>query len=77
MTKKRSKHCDNLENAKQIPLVLPDYIPPLDGTVSRDNVPHDFEYMLITAYLPKGIHVVGPQLRLIPTLKIIDFSLRD
>jgi hypothetical protein len=33
--------------------------------------------MLITAYLPKGIHVVGPQLGLIPTLKINDFNLGD
>jgi hypothetical protein len=45
--------------------------------VSRDSVPHDFEYTLITAYLPKGIHVVGPQLGLIPALKISDFNLGD
>jgi hypothetical protein len=62
---------------KQIPSVLPDYIPPLAGVVSRDNVPREFEYMLIIAYLPKGIHAVEPQLGLIPTLKIIDFNLGD
>jgi hypothetical protein len=54
-TEKRSKHRDDLANAKQIPSVLPDYIPPLTGMVNRDSVPRDFEYTLITAYLPKGI----------------------
>jgi hypothetical protein len=49
----------------------------MDGEVSRDNVPHDFEYMLITMYLPKGIREVGLQLGLIPDLKIIDFNLGD
>jgi hypothetical protein len=33
--------------------------------------------MLITAYLLKGIHTVGLQLGLIPTLKISDFNLGD
>jgi hypothetical protein len=64
-------------NAKLIPSVLPDYIPPLAGVVSHDNVPRDFEYTLITAYLPKGIRAVGPQLGLIPDLKISDFNLGD
>jgi hypothetical protein len=59
VTEKRRKHCDDLENAKQIPSVFPNYIPPLDGAVSCDSVPQDFEYTLITAYLPKGIHAVG------------------
>jgi hypothetical protein len=52
---------------------LPNYIPPLAGAVSRDSVPRDFEYTLITAYLPKGIRAVG----LIPALKINDFNLGD
>jgi hypothetical protein len=30
-TEKRSKHHDDLANAKQIPSILPNYIPPLDG----------------------------------------------
>jgi hypothetical protein len=76
-TEKRSKHRDDLANAKQIPSVLPDYIPPLAGAVSRDSVPCDFEYTLITAYLPKGIRAVRPQLGLIPDLKISDFNLGD
>jgi hypothetical protein len=56
---------------------LSDYIPPLAGTVNYDSVPCDFEYTLITTYLPKGIHAVGHQLGLIPPLKINDFNLGD
>jgi hypothetical protein len=61
-TEKRSKHCDDLVNAKLIPSILPDYILPLAGAVSHDSVPRDFDYTLITAYLPKGICAVGLQL---------------
>jgi hypothetical protein len=43
VTEKRRKHQDDLANAKQIPSVLPDYILPLAGPVSHDNVPRDFE----------------------------------
>jgi hypothetical protein len=57
MTEKRSKHRDDLANVKQIPSVLPDYIPPLAGMISCDSIPCDFEYTLITVYLPKGIHI--------------------
>jgi hypothetical protein len=77
VTEKRSKHCDDLANTKLIPLVLPNYIPPLVGAVSRDSIPRDFEYTLITAYLLKGIRAVGPQLGLILDLKISDFNLGD
>jgi hypothetical protein len=56
---KRTKHRDDLVNAKLIPSILPDYILPLAGVVSLDSVPRDFDYTLITAYLPKGIHAVG------------------
>jgi hypothetical protein len=76
-TEKRSKHRDDLANAKLIPSVLPDYIPPLAGMVSHDNIPCDFDYTLITTCLPKGIRAVGPQLGLFPDLKIIDFNLGD
>jgi hypothetical protein len=58
-TEKRSKHHDDLANAKQIPSILPDYIPPLAGTVNHDNIPWDFEYTLITTYIPKGIRIEG------------------
>jgi len=57
-TKMRTKHRDNLMNAKLIPSILPAYIPPLSGVVNRDSVPRDFDYALVTAYLLKGIHVV-------------------
>jgi hypothetical protein len=62
MTEKRSKHHDDLENVKLITSIMPDYIPPLVGTVSRDSVLREFNYTLIIAYLPKGIHTVGLQL---------------
>jgi hypothetical protein len=39
---KRTKHRDDLENVKLISTILPNYIPPLDGTVSHDSVPRDF-----------------------------------
>jgi hypothetical protein len=45
---------DDLANAKQISTILPTYIPPLSGVVNCDNVPRDFEYALVTTYLPKG-----------------------
>jgi len=75
-TEKRSKHHDDLANAKQISSVFPDYITPLASTVSHDSVPRDIEYTLITAYLTKRVRAVGPQLGLIPSLKISDFNLR-
>jgi hypothetical protein len=76
-TEKRTKHRDDLENAKLIPTILPDYIPPLAGTVSHDSVPRDFEYTMVTAYLPKGIHAVRAQQDKITTLKFNDFNLGD
>jgi hypothetical protein len=62
VTEKRSKHRDDMDNAKQIPSILPNYIPPLVDAVNHDNIPRDYEYILITAYIPKGIHVEGSQL---------------
>jgi hypothetical protein len=55
---KKTKHKDDLSNAKLIPTILPDDIPPLVGTVNRDSVPRDFKYTIVTAYLPKGICIV-------------------
>jgi hypothetical protein len=77
VTEKRSKHRDDLAIAKKTPSILLDYIPPLASAVSHDSVPRDFEYTLINAYLPKGIHIVGPHLGLILALKISDFNLDD
>lgn len=75
-TEKRSNHHDDLANTKQILLVLPDYIPPLDGAVKHDGIPRDFEYTLIITYIPKGICIVGPQLGHILALKNNDFNLK-
>jgi hypothetical protein len=62
---------------KLIPSILPDYIPPLAGVVSCDSVSRDFDYTVITSYLPKGIQSVIPHLERIPTLKISDYNLGD
>jgi hypothetical protein len=61
ITKKRTKHIDDLANAKLISTIFPDYIPPLAGAVSRDSVLRDFEYTMVTAYLSKGICIVRAQ----------------
>jgi hypothetical protein len=76
-TKKRTKHKDNLANEKWIPTIFPDYIPPLAGVVNRDNVPTEFEYTMVTTYLPKGIHTVQAEHDKITVLKFSDFNLRD
>jgi hypothetical protein len=55
---KITKHKYDLANVKLIPSVLPDYIPPLSGEVNHDNVLTNFDYIVIMAYLPKGIHAV-------------------
>jgi hypothetical protein len=40
---KRTKHRDNLANAKLIPSILISYIPPLSREINRDSVPREFE----------------------------------
>jgi hypothetical protein len=77
LVENRTKHRDDLENVKLIQSILPDYIPPLAGVVSRDSVPRDFEYSMVTAYLSKGIRAVHTQQDMITTLKFSDFNLRD
>jgi hypothetical protein len=74
---KRTKHRDDLANAKLIPSILANYILSLVSAVSHESVPRDFEYTLITAYLSKGIHTVKPQLDKILMLNISDFNLGD
>jgi len=66
-----------MDNAKQIPSVFLDYIPPLAGVDKCASIPCEFEYTLITVYIPKGICIVGPQLGHIPALKNNEFNLRD
>jgi hypothetical protein len=75
-TEKHTKHRDDLANAKLIPSILPDYIPPLADTMSSDSVSRDFDYTMINAYLPKGIRLVKPQLDNIMTLKIKEIQAR-
>jgi hypothetical protein len=74
---KRTKHKDDLVNAKLIPSILPAYIPPLSGVENRDSVPRDFEYTLVMVYLSKGIHTVRVDQDKIATLKFNDFNLGD
>jgi hypothetical protein len=76
-TEQRSKHHDDLANTKQISSILPDYIPNLAGPINCDNIPWDFEYTLITAYILKGISLVGSHLGHIQLLKNNDFNLGD
>ena len=76
-TEKRIKHRDDLENTKLIPTILPNYILPLASAVSHDSVPRDIDYTMVTAYLPKGIHIVRAQQDKIAVLKFSDFNLGD
>jgi hypothetical protein len=74
---KQTKHKDDLANAKLISSILPAYIQPLSGTINWGSVPRDFEYPLVTAYLPKGIHAVCADQDKIVALKFSDFNLSD
>jgi hypothetical protein len=74
---KRTKHRDDLANVKLIPSIMPDCILPLASMVSHDSVPRGFNYIVIIAYLPKGIRVVGLQLERVIMLKFSDFNLGD
>jgi hypothetical protein len=73
----RTKYKDNMANAKLVPSILPAYIPPLSGAINKDSVPREFEYTLVTAYLPKGVHAVHTNHDKITTLKFSDFNLGD
>jgi hypothetical protein len=74
---KRTKNRDDLMNAKLISSILPTYIPPLSSAINRDSVPRDFEYALVTVYLPKGIRAVHVDQDNIAALKFSDFNLGD
>jgi len=74
---KTNKHIDDLSNAKLIPSILLDYIPPLAGAVSRDSVPREFKYIMITVYLPKGICSICAHQDKITVLNFSDFNLED
>jgi hypothetical protein len=74
---KRTKHRDDLTNAKMIPSILPTYLPHLSSTINRDSVPREFEYALVTTYVLKGIHAVHADKYKNTTLKFSDFNLSD
>jgi hypothetical protein len=74
---KRTKHRDNITNAKLILSILPTYMPPLNDTMNQDSVPSHFEYSLVTMYLLKGIHAVHADQEKIAMLKFRDFNLSD
>jgi hypothetical protein len=76
-TEMRTKHRDDLTNAKFIPSILPTYIPPLSSAVNRDSVPRDFDYALVIAYPPKGIRIVCTDQDKIVALNFSDFNLGD
>jgi hypothetical protein len=66
-----------MANARLVPSILPAYIPPLSDAINRDSVPRDFEYTVVTAYLPKGVHIVCIDQDKIASLKFSDFNLGD
>jgi hypothetical protein len=74
---KTTKQRDDLANAKLIPSILSDYIPPLAKAVSQDSVPRKFYYTMITTYLLKGIWAVRAQQDNITVFNFSDFNLED
>jgi hypothetical protein len=76
-TKRRTKHKDDIANAKLVPSILLAYIPPLSSEINRDSVPRYFEYTLVTAYLPKGVHTYRTDQDKVTTLKFFEFNLGD
>ena len=76
-TERRTKHKDDIANAKLVPSILPAYIPPLSGEINRDSVPRDFEYTLANAYLPKGVRTYRTNQDKVTVLKFCDFNLGD
>jgi hypothetical protein len=77
VTETRTKHRDDIVNAKLILSILPAYLPPLSGAINRDNVPKDFDYALVMTYLPKGIRTVQANQDKLTALKFSDFNLGD
>jgi hypothetical protein len=74
---KQTKHKDDIMNSKLIPHILPTYLPPLSGAINHDSVPREFEYNLITVYLPKGVRAVRADQDKLATLKFSYFKLGD
>jgi hypothetical protein len=66
-----------MANEKLVPSILPAYIPPLSGVMNIDSLPREFEYTLVTTYLPKGVREIRVDYDTIVALKFSDFNLRD
>ena len=60
-----------------MPSILPTYIPPLSSEINRYIVPRDFEYTLVTAYLPRRVYTYRADQDKVTTLKFCDFNLGD
>jgi hypothetical protein len=73
----RTKHRNDVANANIVPTILLVYIPPLSGDINRDSVPRDFEYTIVTAYLPKGVRTYHADQDKVTSLKFCDFNLGD
>jgi hypothetical protein len=76
-TERITKHKDDIANAKLVPSILLAYIPPLSGDINKDSVSRDFEYTLVTAYLPKGVCTYRANQDKVTVLKFCDFNLGD
>jgi hypothetical protein len=74
---KRTKHRDDLMKAKLIPSIFPTYLPPLHGEINRDSVPQDFEYAMVTVYMPKGVRTVRADQNKLVALKFSNLNLID
>jgi hypothetical protein len=74
---RKTKHKDDLENAKLILSILPAYLPPLSGAINWDSVPRDFEYVLVIVFLPKEVHVVRANQDKLEVLNFSYFNLDD
>jgi hypothetical protein len=76
-TERTTKHKDNIANENLVPSILLAYIPTLSGEINRDSVPRDFEYTLVTAYLPKGVCTYRADQDKVIALKFCNFNLGD
>jgi hypothetical protein len=72
---RRSKLINDFATVNMIPRILPKYIPPPSGLVNRDSIPRDFNYVVVTAYLPKGVHAVHANQEKLTSLKFTGFNL--
>jgi hypothetical protein len=74
---KCTKHRDDIANAKMMLSIFPSYIPPLKGEINHDSVPQDYDYPMITVYLPKVVRAIHTQETKLAALKFCDFNLGD